>query len=264
MKTINLFLTGCFVVLIMSCQSGFRFGSDLEICYSDIPDFEISSEDAAKEFSHTPTGVVYVETPDKPIKIDFSCDEDMTFQTSDRNYILLIDNAPVINTLSYGYADFEKNEFDEQSVDIVSTLGQLIAVYSGLNPSNTGFSMGWDNYFFPPRNGEFIYSTLEYLLAQSCFQDDCSILTRRAVLKMAIEKQTYKFDQYQVSFNARRTGIFLMASIMAKERYPAFIAAVLENQDLQNAMCFNEVGSRIDKEFSDLVSQFAINFLLNR
>jgi hypothetical protein len=54
-----------------------------------------------------------------------------------------------------------------------------------------------------------------------------------------------------------------MAVILIKEKYIPFITAVHDNSDLQNAIRMNVEDSRIDKEFSDFVSQYAIQFLSN-
>ena len=261
-----LILIGILSIFMIACQSDKESDSDFEIFDLNF-DFEIPSEDMLKEFSHTPTGAVYVETPDQPpVKIDFSCNEDLKFQTSDKHFILLIDNKPWINIPFYSSDDrFGYDNLNGHSADTVRTIGRLMAVYNGFTQRYPYFVMGYSNYSDPPREGDYIYPTIEYLLAQACFQDDCSAQTRKAVLKMAVEKQTYKFGENQITFNARKTGMFLMAVIMAKEKYLPFIEAIHADSDLQDAVQMNvgEILTRIDREISDLVSQYAIEFLSN-
>ena len=72
MKPIILFITGFLTVFMIACQSDFATDSEIsDNSFSNL-DFEISINDAAKELSHTPTGVVYVETAGQQVKIDFS------------------------------------------------------------------------------------------------------------------------------------------------------------------------------------------------
>ena len=269
MKSITLFFSCISVaVFLFSCQpeSLSDFGS--EDSNLDIPNggalYKILGYDATKEFSHTPTGEAFVETTNKPVKIDFSCNEELVFQTSDKHYILLADNEILINTPYYSYADYERKESGNQPVDTVRTIGQLVSLYGGFTQNYPRFSLVWESAWYPQRNAEQVYPTVEYLLSQACFQDDCSTLTRQVVLKMAVKNQAYKFEQYRVADQARNSGAFLMSVILVKERYPAFIAAVSGNQDLQNAMCMNMEDWYVDENLSNLVRQYAIDYLLDK
>ncbi|MCL1933164.1 MAG: hypothetical protein FWF53_05080 [Candidatus Azobacteroides sp.] len=267
MKYFNLFLTGSLSVIMFACQSETEYITDYEI-----PDYEISGKDAVKKFSDTPNGVIYVETTNQSVKIDFSCTEEMTFETSNQHFILLRNGRPVINSPVYSYTDFGKDiEYalqdhvsDEMKLDTVRTIGQLAAVYKGFGQHFPDFEWEWSSAYYPFTDANHIYSTIEYLLAQACFQDDCSSSTRKAVLKMAVEKQTYKFEEYKNSYMARRAGIFLMTTIMVKEMDFTFLTAVQKNRDLQNALCLMADDLPIDEEFSNFVRNFATNYLLNR
>jgi len=265
---INLFLAGFLTAFICSCQS-----SKLADNALDSEMYDISVKDAVKSFSHTPTGVVYVEG----IKIDFSCDEHLLFQTSDKDYILLrFGDKPVINTMENSYDDFREqvkglsdSQLKELNLDTVRTVVQLAALYNGFVRNKPNFEYDYSNSYYPFIDAAHIYTTVEYLLAQACFQDDCSTQTRKAVLKMAVEKQTYKFEEYKIgrSCPAIKTGIFLMTTILAKEKDPAFLDAARKNSVLQDAMRMNIDDFRISDaeymEYNNFVSQFAINYLLN-
>ena len=268
MKPITFLFSAVLAVFLFSCQSEPLSDFDPKGSTLDIPMgealYEILGSDATKEFSHTPTGVVFVETADKSVKIDFNCDENLVFQSSDKHYLLLADNEILINTIYYSYTDHEKRESGNHLVDTVRTIGQLISLYSDFTPNYPRFNFGWESFWFPQRNAEQVYSTVEYLLSQACFQDDCRTLTRQAVLKMAVRNQTYKFQQYLIADQARNSGVFLMSVILAKEEYPAFIAAVSDNPDLQNAMCMNIGDFYVDEKLSNLVSQYAIDYLLDK
>jgi len=274
MKTYYPSLTGFLIVLLSACQSNLPPGESDEITdYKTsgddiIHNYEISDKDAIKAFSHTPTGAIEVEG----IKIDFSCNEDLAFQTSDKDFIILqFGGQPVINTPLYSYDVFGKdlvNLNDSMinilNLDTIHTVGQLAAVYNSFLPNNPDFAWSYSSMFHPSTDANHIYPTIEYLFAQACFQDDCSSQTRKAVLKTVVEKQTYKFEEHKISYTARKTGIFLMACILIKEKDTAFLVAVRENTDLQNALCMNKDDSRIDKDFSDFISLFAINYMLTK
>jgi hypothetical protein len=82
-------------------------------------------------------------------------------------------------------------------------------------------------------------------------------------LKLAVEKQPLKYREYFCSHTAKRTGLFLMAVIMAKEKNEAFVAAVLQDVDLQNTLCLNS-RIRVDDEFRDIIAAFAEKLLFNK
>lgn len=247
--------------LMTACQSDNLFDRNLAIHESGI-----LGKDAVKPFSHTPAGAVEVDG----IIIDFSAGEDLTFQSSDRNFIIMRFGRPWLNTRWHTYADFGKiidnlsaSEVAAMQLDTIRNIGQLAYAYKGFKEKCPGFNFQYSSFFHQPTDGNTVYSTFEYLLAQACFQDDFSSQSRKAVLKMAVENSAnkYRFD-YQNAFSARRMGIFLKASILVKEKDPKFLQAVRNDADLQKALRMDD-DARIDKEFTDYVSRYAINYLLN-
>ena len=235
MKTIILFLVGFLTVCMCSCQSKL----------DSIPDYDIPYSDAIKRLPHAPTGVVYVKTTKQSVKIDFSLDKYM---------------ASVINYLFTFQIDNEEHTCGNL-LDTIPTIGKLVAVYKEQRPF---FFLSFSSYYWPCRDGNIIFPKLEYALAQVCFLDNCSSETRKAILKIAVDKQKQSLSQqYITNFQAVRTNMFLMAVILAKEKNVAFIDAVQKNTDLQNVLCVSAGVSLSDNEISDLMRQFAINFLSN-
>jgi hypothetical protein len=226
MKKIFLYLAGFLLLFMSACQSDLSSEDSNDNDFNKLAtiDFEISPVDAGKAFSHTPTGAVETEA----IKTDFSCNEDLLFQTSDKDfifvcYVKLTEGVqPVVNTRIYDYTYFVQQYGNSDSI---RTLGQLVNSYKGFTQYRPLFVWMFSSASFPPFEGDYIYPTIEYLLAQACFQDDCNSQTRKAVLKMAIEKQSYKFESSRDSYNARKTGIFLMATILVKEKDSNFLKA---------------------------------------
>jgi hypothetical protein len=204
-------------------------------CQREMPvDYEISAVDAAKELSHTPVGEVSVNTTNMNIKIDFNCDEYMA------SHIL--------------------SEYGQVPLDTIHTLGRLIRFYEARQPN---FEYSYSSHLNPYSDNDYVFPKMEYLLAQECFQEGCSSQTRKVVLQIAINKQQHKYEEDKRSFTARQTGIFLIAVILVKEKDTAFVAAVAENRDFQDALCLNQ-NIRTDMEFCDNMIQFAKRFLLNK
>ena len=260
MKSLKLFFVGFLALFLSSCQfdksdsDEFEFGSNEKSVLEKL-DFSISENDAAKNFVFTPEGVVEING----IAVDFTCDKYLKFHTSDKDFILLRDGLPMINDISYGYDDFYG-----MNLDIIRTVGQLANIYADFKKNKPSFQLSYSSIHYSPTDADYIYETVEYLLSQACFQDDCSSQTRKAVLKMALQNQTYKFGDYQTSFKARRSGIFLMASILVKEGYEKFLNTVHEDTDLQNALSMSIEDYRVDKKFSNLVSEYAYNYLVQK
>jgi hypothetical protein len=192
----------------------------------------IPSIESEKELSHAPAGKIHVETA--RVEIDFGGDEYMASQ------IL--------------------SECGQAAIDSVYTRGELIRFYEMRRPV---FEYGYSSFFDPYNDGNCVFSKVEYLLAQECFQDNCSSQTRKAVLQIAVDKQKHKYDEYKHSYTTRQTGIFLISVILVRENDTDFISAVHENTDLQNALLLNQ-DIRTDKEFSDTLIRYAESFLYNK
>jgi hypothetical protein len=212
---------------MFSCQKEMDTETDPDIALDTVPE-----ADYEKTLSHTPDGEVYAKTANATVKIDFRGDEYMAS-----------------HAVEYGHL----------CIDTVYTRGELIRFYKARRPV---FEYGYSSYFAPDDN-DYVFPKLEYMLAQECFQDDCSSETRQVVLQLAVDKQKHKYDEYKVSSTAGQTGVFLMAVILIRENDVKFGTAVSNHADLQNALCLNR-NIRTDKEFSDLIIQFAGDFLADK
>jgi hypothetical protein len=210
------------------CSAFFLLACQSEI---DTVSDTIPAIEKEKKLSHAPVGKVYIATAN--VEIDFGCNEYMA------SHIL--------------------SEYGQAAIDTVYTRGGLICFYEARRPS---FEYVYSSYFNPFSDNDYVFPKLEYLLAQECLQDNCSSQTRKAVLRIAVEKQKHKYDAYKNSFTARRTGIFLMAVILVMENDAAFISVVHKNMDFKNASLLNQ-DIRTDKEFSDTLIRYAENFLYN-
>jgi len=187
----------------------------------EIEDLGITMEDAVKELTHEPTGVVDIETGGQTVKIDFMIDKWMEY-----------------NILSSYHADKDEWIVDHRKTffDSIPSLGKLIAVYKAYNPrffisGSSSISLG-----YPRWEANYISPKLEYALAQECIKDDCNSQTRKVVLQLTIEKQKRKhvfLEKFYSVQPAIQTGAFLMSAILVKENYDIFIKAIRENEDLQ-------------------------------
>jgi hypothetical protein len=211
------------------CSAVFMFACQSEMNFVSDTVPAIESEMA---LSHVPAGKIHIATAN--VEIDFGCDEYMG------SHIL--------------------SEYGHTAIDTVYTRGGLIRFYEARYP---GFEDSYSSHLNPYSDNDYVFPKLEYLLAQECLQDNCSSQTRKAVLRIAVDKQKHKYDAYKSSFTARQTGIFLMAVILVRENDAAFISAVHENTDFQNAL-FLKQDIRTDKEFSDTLIRYAENFLYNK
>ena len=146
--------------------------------------FACHSDDDPKSLYHSPIGEVMVKLADTTILLDFSKD---------------------------AYMNEEILSYQNSIIDKLKTREDLISYYKALIPSFLPAYLSTSN--IPDHN----FAKVEYLLAQECFQNDCSSKTRREVLTTAVEKQKNKFVTYVLSSRARRTGAFLIALNLLKE-----------------------------------------------
>ncbi len=228
MKKTNAFLSAMLMMSLFACQL-----ANEDLLFNEISDIEVSSDDTNRKLSHSPTGVEYVKIASKSIQIDFRLHE---YAAENINYPL-----------------------DE--IDNIDTVGELISACKAYRPH---FQLGWSSIAFPPQDGNYVLSRFAYRLAQECFQKNCSAQTRRAVLQLAIEKQKQLFNRdYLINFTAVRSINFLISIILIRENDADFLAAIQKNKDMQTALSMNTNDSRVDKKFSDFVTQFGIKYLLN-
>jgi len=243
MKSLVLFFVSVLIVFMSSCQKTGEMPD-----YYDISKLGIDMKDAKRTLSHKPTSEVYVKT----IKIDFGLNQTMEncIKVLDQMIIFRIDPSEMSITKIF-----------EGNIYAIPTLGKLVDIYQ---KGQMRFESYISSSIYPPSDGNYILPKLEYSLAQECLRDAYSSITRKTVLQMAIDKQKTLSSMVGISnYNAIRTNIFLMAVILVKEKDAAFIAAVGDNQDLQNAMSLNYDIFNYRK-LSDDISQFAINFLSNQ
>lgn len=177
--------------------------------------------------------VTITTASNKTLKVDFSQDEQM---------------KGCINS-----------EIGQNKIDPIKTREELINYYKALSPYfQPGYSSMSDN-------NHYIFAKVEYLLAQECFQDDCSSQTRKEVLKTAVDKQKHKFAEYTAPSFTRRTGIFLIAVILVKEEDDSFVQSLSSNNELQKALlCLNHNMWMNDEEFNNLMIQYAETYLSNK
>jgi len=257
MRALILFFIGILTIFMFACKTPKDIPEIPEEPQEipeipEIPGYDISKlgidmEDANRKLTDEPTGEVYVEN----IKIDFGLNELMEYRIKTSVKMEIFDP-------SLG----RDNKIFEGDIYAVSTLGRLVYLYQ----KNPIYFVSWP--LPESRNCDYVFPKLEYSLAQQCFQDSCSSVTRKAVLQRAINIQESIFEEtgFTINWHAIRSNIFLMAVILAKENDVAFMAAVSEDQDLQNALCIMNYDSfsLYDKELSNYVKQFAINFLSNQ
>jgi hypothetical protein len=215
--------------ILIGCSVFFMFACQSE---ADFISDAVPAMESEMELSHAPAGKVYIAASD--IETDFGCDEYMA------SHIL--------------------SEYGQPAIDSINTRGGLIRFYEARRPS---FEYQYSSSLNPFSDNDYVFPKLEYLLAQECLQDNCSSQTRKAVLRIAVDKQKQKYAEYGNSFTARRTGLFLMAVILVRENVAAFTSAVHKHTDFQNALLLS-IDIRPDKEFSDEMIRYAENFLYNK
>jgi hypothetical protein len=225
-------IISCFFLIALSCQSDVD-----EPDIVDYPNYEICAADSAKYLSYAPTSKVVVNAAGKNIEIDFNCNE---------------------------YIVERICEYADRLHDTVHTLGQLANVYKTQRMYfNLGPSSG--PKLSPYIDGDYVFPKLEYLLAQECIQDNCCNDTRKAILRMVIDKQKIKYElheQYFMTYSAIQTGEFLIAVILVKESDMTFINALGRDVDLQSVLSLETNSINIlDDEFVNRIMQFAENFL---
>ena len=202
-----------------------------------------------KKISHKPIGVEQVKIAGQSVTIDFRTD------------------AIIAEAISYRSPYYDNEQIIERDLfDAFPTVGQLIDYY---DRCQFGYDIGYSSYKAPDYlDGETVYPPIEYALAQECFHDNCPTDIRKAVLRMALDKHESKRGLYLRSHTARRTGLFLMAVILIKEKDADFLKAVRENENVQNTLRLNldtEITLNIlntENAIDSILCQFAKNFLL--
>jgi hypothetical protein len=124
------------------------------------------------------------------------------------------------------------------------------------------------SYFLPGSssmkdNNENVYVKAEYMLAQECFSDRCDSQTRREVLQLVVDKQEAKYDHEQGVYRSDpiKTGIFLMAVILVKERINS--AKYIDAQTLQETLLSLNSNILNEVDLSNSILESSENFLIN-
>lgn len=242
MKTLYYFLFGFLALSMFACQP--FDDPETPSLIDDVPNLDGIPK---WELSYSPTKLEYMNIEEQSVEIDFSLDEIMADAISFRGSYFR-DNGQV----------FEGDLFDTY------TSFDKLAGYYGRNKLAYNFSYSSNSLI---DGGEIVYPPVEYALAQECFRDDCPTEARKIILKMALDKHKRKTGiPYLLSFNSRRTGMFLMAVILAKERDTAFLATVRENPNIQNTLRLNLdteslLNILINTKTDSTVCQLVENFL---
>lgn len=199
-----------------------------------LPACKSDNDIEAMDLAHSPTEEVSLTTTsNKTITVDFSMDEEMKGCIT--------------------------SEIGQNKIEHIKTREELINFYKALIPH---FQPGYSSL---SDDNHYVFAKAEYLLAQECFQGNCSSQTRKEVLRTAIDKQKHKFAEYTAPSFTRRTGIFLIAVILLKEEDTAFVQSLSSNIELQNALlCLNHNRWINDEVFNNLMIQYAETFLSNR
>ncbi|MDR1200797.1 MAG: hypothetical protein LBL58_04070 [Tannerellaceae bacterium] len=120
---------------------------------------------------------------------------------------------------------------------------------SGFLPSYSSMVDTWES----------VWVKTEYMLAQECFSDQCGSAIRREVLQLAANHQKSKYKEYTAPWCTQKSGIFLMAVILAKERKSS--AEIIDSATLQQALlCFSE-DVFISEDYSNLIIEYSEKFL---
>ena len=198
----SLLLLFLFVMFIASCSSFDEDDNMAVMNDTPIPDIEDTFWDE--------DGTLLLKTPEEKVTLKFSKGK-FTVDFS-------IGSSLYVTPTSY-----------EDAKNYYETRGDLINRYKAIRT----FYPAYDNMAF--MTAMWLIS-LEYMLAQECFSDRCTSEERKAVLQLVVEKQKKKYegDSGVGSLGAGRSGVFLMAVILAKERGRS--AKIIDSETLQHAL----------------------------
>lgn len=138
----------------------------------------------------------------------------------------------------------------------LKTRNDLINYYKTLKP---GFLPGYSSLW--PDNGEYLFVKIEYMLAQECFNDRCDSNTRKEILQLVSDFQKSKYEEYRCPCCAQKTGVFLMAVILAKERNSSI--KIIDAPTLQKALLYLNNEEYVSEDFSNLIVECSKKFLMD-
>jgi len=162
--------------------------------------------------------------------------------------------------VDFGFNDYCKQTF--MDLDILSSLfaelktrDDLINYYKTLLP---GFLPGYSN-LQPQDSREYLFVKIEYMLAQECFSDNCDSKTRKEVLQLVSNFQKAKYGEYINPICAQKSGVFLMAVILVKERAKSI--KFINTATLQQALLCLNSEEGVSEDFSNLITACSEKFL---
>ena len=229
MKTLA--IIGCFMLLMASCQP-----SKLEESSNDEETILINTaEEEETTLLNVPVDKVNLTVGNETFTVDFRIDD-------------------FCQWYYFYYMDYEKIKIEPPKLAELKTRDDLINLYKTFKPFfQPGYSsmMDWVEMFFV---------RVEYILAQECFSDLCDSKTRKEVLQLASNFQRGKYNgEYTLPWCTQKTGVFLMAVILVKEREVS--AKYIDAVTLQQALlCLNSDNFE-SEEFSNLITERSEKFL---
>jgi len=188
-----------------------------------------------------------------------SSNEDTTFINAPIEEVkLIVQNETFTVDFRFDFVCNELAIFEALSDEFakLKTKDDLINFYKNCKPIYLpSYSSMW------PDNGERIFARVEYMLAQECFSDRCDSETRKKILQLAANHQKAKYAEHIRPSCAKKTGIFLMAVILAKERNGS--TKHIDAETLQQALLFLNNDAYVSEDFSNLIIQCSEKFLTN-
>jgi len=121
-------------------------------------------------------------------------------------------------------------------------------------------------YHIPTSFGA-MFPIIEYRLAQECFSDKYNSEFRKEVLQLAVNMHTRELDTdpmnsfYTIESCAKKSGVFLMAVILAKER--KHTTNLIDRATLQQALLFLSNDEFVSEDFHKFIIECSEKFLTN-
>ena len=135
----------------------------------------------------------------------------------------------------------------------LKTRDDLIVFYSSLTSRyQSGYSSISDI-------NESVFVRVEYMLAQECFSESCDSKFRTEVLELAANHQKTKYGEYIHPLCAQKSGVFLMAIILVKERKGS--EKFIDAKTLQKALLCLDRDEFISEDFSNTIIKCSERFL---
>ena len=140
-----------------------------------------------------------------------------------------------------------------EQIEQLKTRDDLIDLFKSISPY----------YFMPNYHGDIVQQSyafkVDYMLAQECFSDGCASEIRKDILQLTVTNQKAYIRNLH-PYCARKSGVFLMAVILLKERNISekYIDDVILQQAL---LCLNTDTWGVDDEFNNLIIEGSKKFL---